>query len=122
MPYAPPVMCKCGYVKQPNERCPRCKPLSDIEYNKTKRDKVTYDEVYNSSRWKKLRELVKQRDKGLCQPCFKQNRVEIGVIVDHIVEIKDGGAKWDIDNLELLCRSCHNIKTAKEKEKRKDTK
>jgi 5-methylcytosine-specific restriction protein A len=39
--------------------------------------------------------------------------------VDHIVERSDDDSKrlnWD--NLQSLCHSCHNIKTAEEKRKR----
>ena len=119
MAYSAPTICKCGYIKQNGESCPRCKPKADKEYNRTRRNKEVYDDVYNTTRWRELRELVIKRDKGLCQHCFKDNRVEKGIIVDHIVEISDGGSKWDMNNLELLCRSCSNIKTADEKQKRK---
>lgn len=119
MPHAPNTLCPCGYVKKNGESCPRCKPKRDSEYNKTKRNTKVYDEVYNTSRWKELRELVIKRDKGLCQHCFKKNRIEKGIIIDHIIEISDGGDKWSLDNLELICRACSNIKTSIEREKRK---
>lgn len=40
------------------------------------------------------------------------------VIVDHVVELKDGGAELSPDNSMSLCRSCHNKKTAREKKRR----
>jgi 5-methylcytosine-specific restriction protein A len=35
-------------------------------------------------------------------------------VVDHVVPIKDGGARLDWANLESLCVPCHNRKTATE--------
>ncbi len=35
-----------------------------------------------------------------------------GLIGDHIVERKDGGADFDPLNVRLLCAACHNRKTA----------
>jgi 5-methylcytosine-specific restriction protein A len=40
-------------------------------------------------------------------------------IIDHIKPILDGGDEWDRDNLQGLCESCHNRKTAIETNKRK---
>ena len=121
MPTKAPSICnRCHYVVvYPETKCPRCSKASNKEYNKTKRNTKVYDEIYNTTRWKELRELVIKRDKGLCQNCFKQNRIEKGVIIDRIKEIADGGDKWSIDNLELMCRAFHNIKTSEEREKRK---
>ena len=31
--------------------------------------------------------------------------------VDHIVEIQDGGAEFDLENLRTLCHDCHATKT-----------
>ncbi|WP_407026450.1 HNH endonuclease [Agrobacterium rosae] len=44
-----------------------------------------------------------------CQRCRASGRI----IGDHIHERKDGGADLDPSNIELLCRPCHNTKTAK---------
>jgi 5-methylcytosine-specific restriction endonuclease McrA len=38
--------------------------------------------------------------------------------VDHIIELKDGGAPLSEDNAMSLCARCHNQKTADEKRKR----
>ena len=34
--------------------------------------------------------------------------------VDHIAPLKAGGAPYDLDNLQALCRRCHIQKTAVE--------
>ena len=38
-----------------------------------------------------------------CAICRRESAVE----VDHIVQLKDGGARFDERNLRSLCQSCH---------------
>jgi len=45
-------------------------------------------------------------------------RPERRMFVDHIVELKDGGAALDRSNLWLLCGGCHSLKTAAERTRR----
>lgn len=74
--------------------------------------------IYKSQRWVKLRaEVIRQQP--LCQHCLAYNIITPGKIVDHIVEIEDGGEVWDINNLQHLCSTCHNQKTAREAVKRR---
>ena len=124
MPTSAPSICsKCHYVIVfPETSCPRCKQKRDAEYNKTKRNTKVYDEVYNTTRWKELRELVLKRDKGLCLMCKSQNRIEKATVIDHIEELSDGGSPFDLSNLQSLCAYCHNVKTSKERERRKEIK
>jgi 5-methylcytosine-specific restriction protein A len=42
--------------------------------------------------------------------CLKEGRASMAEIADHIKPIKEGGARLDINNLQSLCRSCHNKK------------
>lgn len=51
--------------------------------------------------------------------CAEFNIVTPATVVDHIIEISDGGKADDINNLQSLCRACHNRKTAKEAVKRR---
>jgi len=39
-------------------------------------------------------------------------------MVDHVVELKDGGAPTAEDNAQALCFKCHAIKTANMKKNR----
>jgi 5-methylcytosine-specific restriction protein A len=50
----------------------------------------------------------------LCKHCREAGRVSLGVELDHIRSIEDGGADDD-SNLQLLCEACHAIKTAKDR-------
>lgn len=64
-------------------------------------------------KWQKLREAVKQRDKGLCQFCLKKGIVKAGNHCDHITSKSQGGTD-SITNLQMLCHQCHAHKTATE--------
>lgn len=66
---------------------------------------------YQSSRWKRLAERIRVRDLYSCQVCGNQ-----GSIVDHIVMRRaDESRAMDASNLWVLCRICHNKKSALEK-------
>ncbi|WP_299312384.1 HNH endonuclease signature motif containing protein [uncultured Halomonas sp.] len=63
--------------------------------------------------WRRRRDRVLQRDKGLCQPCLQQGRVTPATEVDHILNIARGGSESD-DNLQAICAACHREKTQRE--------
>ena len=65
----------------------------------------------------KLREQL-LRSEPLCRHCKAKGRVTPATIADHIVSIANGGAIHDIDNLQPLCRTCHDRKTLAEQGKR----
>jgi 5-methylcytosine-specific restriction endonuclease McrA len=51
----------------------------------------------------------------LCVICLKDKRITPARVVDHIKPHKgDGSLFFDLDNLQSLCKSCHDRKTAKE--------
>ena len=51
--------------------------------------------------------------------CQERGEVVQAVIVDHIVEIKDGGDLLSEDNCQGLCAACHNRKHGWAKRERK---
>lgn len=65
------------------------------------------------SQWDKLRKLVLEFDKYLCQPCKRAGRVTPATEVDHI-KPKSLGGEDDADNLESICTDCHKDKTQRE--------
>ena len=100
--------------------CTEWIPKNDKYCHKHKQPaRKTYknDKFYNSSAWRKLQRyhMAKQ---PYCVECMKQGIVRRGEIVDHIKEINDGGEKLADSNLQTLCRTCHNRKTALERRKR----
>ena len=64
----------------------------------------------NRRRWERVRRAVLDRDRWRCQKCGRAGRLEI----DHVVPLDAGGAVYDMDNLQALCRGCHIDKTAGE--------
>lgn len=76
--------------------------------------------------WTKLRKLVIERDKGLCQPCLKKGRVTRFQAVDHIVsKARAKQLGWSMErtesmeNCQAICDSCHIAKTEEEQGKTK---
>lgn len=63
--------------------------------------------------WRKRRERIMQRDRGLCQPCIRKGIITSAYAVDHIVPKAAGGTDDDT-NLEAICRCCHKQKTQQE--------
>lgn len=79
-----------------------------------------HDRGYGSD-WDIIRARIIKRDKGLCQACLARGRVTIGREVDHKMPKaeakKKGWTKEQMDadgNLWLLCKPCHDHKTAQE--------
>ena len=64
-------------------------------------------EFYSSTQWRRMRERYR-RLHPLCEECQRQGIVTAAELVHHKVEIADGGAPLDSDNLESLCWSCHS--------------
>lgn len=69
------------------------------------------DRFYQSAEWAEAR---KRQPNKWCAICGATKRL----ILDHKVERKDGGADLDPSNLEWLCLSHHNTKTAEAKARR----
>lgn len=89
------------------QRCPKCKTIRDKNYDKKERNQER-KKFYNSSEWKKVRLLVLSNN-PFCVECG-----HAADTVDHKVAIKNGGAKLDLNNLQSMCKSCHNIKEIEE--------
>lgn len=73
----------------------------------------TNTDFYNSWPWRKKAKAFKISN-PLCVECLKKDLVVPVKVVDHIVAINAGGAKLDNNNLQSLCESCHNRKSAGE--------
>lgn len=55
----------------------------------------------------------------LCEQCERDGKSTPAELVDHIVELIDGGDSMAEDNLQALCRKCHAKKTRREEQKRR---
>lgn len=85
------------------------------EVFKAQKQSVTEDykernRFYQRKEWKAARALHLQLE-PLCRSCRKSGRLVAATVVDHIIAIDDGGAKLDQENLQSLCKPCHNRKT-----------
>jgi 5-methylcytosine-specific restriction protein A len=71
--------------------------------------------LYDTPAWRTLvRQLIAQRGRRCEDPAHDPSRSRSGQIYgDHIIEILDGGAPLDPDNVMLRCPSCHTLKTAR---------
>lgn len=78
------------------------------EYNRNRRNKK--HAFYYTQAWKDARAAYREKH-PVCEMCGRAP----SVIVDHIVELNDGGDPFDERNFQALCIACHNKKTAKEK-------
>ena len=57
----------------------------------------------------KVQKLGKVRDNYTCQICGKHMPDEVGLHIDHIISIKNGG-KSTPSNLRVLCSKCNGKK------------
>ncbi len=64
--------------------------------------------------WERKREQALQRDGRICQTHKRAGMYRMGTHVDHIVPKEQGGSD-DLDNLQTLCKACHEHKTATER-------
>jgi 5-methylcytosine-specific restriction protein A len=64
--------------------------------------------------WEQIKKRIIIRDKGLCQPCLKNGRPTPYTSVDHIKPKAQRGTD-DEDNLQCICKPCHEHKTATER-------
>ena len=113
MPQAAPSPCTspgCGaLVRDGSGRCaqhPRDGSFADGKRGTRHERGYDYE-------WVKATQRVRRRDKGLCQSCKRAGRVRLGVAVDHIVGKAAGGTNDD-ENLETICKACHDLKTGSE--------
>ncbi len=74
------------------------------------RARKTTRKAYGSARWKRVRQAYKSRH-PLCEVCGSRGATRAAQVVDHVLEISDGGAMHDAANLLSLCHRCHGSKT-----------
>lgn len=74
--------------------------------DRTHDEKNIYKTVYNTGRWRAIRNMVRQSN-PICAICKTQPTHTI----DHIKPIRQGGDAWAIENLQGLCKACNASKT-----------
>lgn len=91
--------------------------MPTIKLPKTRRqptiNKATYQGVYNTPRWKKLR-AAKIKANPVCERCAERGVTRVADEVHHIVPFDvDMELAYDYDNLVSLCIDCHKEAHAK---------
>jgi 5-methylcytosine-specific restriction protein A len=76
------------------------------------------------SDWERVQKRAMDRDNYICVLCKQRNPelVTIAVLVDHIIPVDKANPladpnRLDMKNLQSLCESCHQRKTAREQGK-----
>ena len=96
--------------------CTKHKGYGDKQYNEEIRyntDNKQYADFYNSKQWRTLRQSFISAF-PLCKRCLEAGHVTQAQIIHHKVEVRhDWNKRLDWDNLESICRSCHNQLHAK---------
>lgn len=60
--------------------------------------------VYHRRAWQRVRLAALRRDEHRCQRCGRLSGI---LEVHHLKPVRNGGAPYDLANLETLCRECH---------------
>lgn len=96
--------------------CPAHAKANHRDYNKERRaDPVRRkaDAFYSTKPWRSARLAQLQRE-PLCVECKRAGIITGANVVDHIRPISQGGAKFDPDNLQSMCKPCHDRKSVQE--------
>lgn len=97
----------------------RLKEKRRREYNaRYNAERPTLHRAYRSKAWVQLRRSYRAAH-PLCEECLKHGVMRPMAVVDHITELKDGGALLDVNNLQSLCMACHNRKTEAQRKLRR---
>lgn len=119
MPTRPPSRCsdpRCGELATNRGRCPDHQriPWADRD------DKASRYGI-SSGRWRTLKRRVARRDISSCYRCgtteaeLQRDDPDADPLeLDHITPIAEGGAVEDMDNLGLICTTCHEAKSKAE--------
>lgn len=91
-------------------------PIKSARYgeNAKGRNVSKKNTLYASYKWIKASKLFKI-DNPLCSNCQLVDITQFSKVTDHIIPIRVGGAIWDQDNWQPLCRKCDTKKRLMQK-------
>ena len=97
-----------------------CQIIDNVEFipNLKKRSKKAYkqrkkDAFFGSPEWKQLRYIALKNANGCCQCCGAKSSMTLQLHVDHIKpRSRYPELALDINNLQVLCQSCNEGKSA----------
>lgn len=89
-------------------------PLMRAAYGNRDRTQV-HRAWYKTAKWQALRWSVLVRDQFTCAMCKRLCAGKGEAVADHIIPHRgDEAMFWDADNLQCLCKSCHDGVKAKQ--------
>ena len=111
-PYKPRPGCKYPLCSNKAEKgSSYCKIHKKI----VEKQRLTPAERGYDYKWQKFRKEYLKKN-PFCVECLNEGRITPALVVDHIEPHRGDQDKfWDSNNLQSLCESCHNRKTAKGK-------
>jgi 5-methylcytosine-specific restriction protein A len=121
MPKSAPTPCRypgCAAVLAIPGYCAVHQARVHRDYGRARRVFDSEVGFYQSARWRSVRAAF-LRGQPMCVACEAAGSLVPARVVDHVVPIKDGGARFEASNLQGLCVSCHNRKTARESARRR---
>ena len=65
--------------------------------------------IYNTAKWRRVREVVLLRDSYTCQIHLPNICGLRATMVDHIIPIAEGGEPFDELNLRVACGPCKGL-------------
>jgi len=87
--------------------------ISENKGNHQGRIRTHDDNFYHTQQWRNTRKRFLAMY-PLCKQCEKSGIITPAKVLDHITPVKQGGAKFDFNNLQSLCDKCHASKSGKE--------
>jgi 5-methylcytosine-specific restriction endonuclease McrA len=108
----------CPEIVPPGQsRCTQHRRTQDRAWEqRTHRETQPHREVYKNFQWLKLKAQVRLEE-PFCRVSTCANPT---TDIDHIIAVQDGGAPFDRNNLQGLCKQHHSEKTAHEVNNRRN--
>ncbi len=85
---------------------PERKPFKNLNEEKNRK-------VYNTRKWRSFSIDYKERN-PICVKCEQEGIITASKVTDHIQRVNAGGDHYNENNLQALCKRCHNSKSGKE--------
>lgn len=82
--------------------------LPSVQYHITMKTPKKIKKFYQSARWKKARWQKLHQANGLCEKCGKAGWEVHHIVPLTLANIDKPEIALGLDNLQLLCTSCHN--------------
>ncbi len=97
----------CGVaIKARQKYCVDHLPLHRNDYKR----RIPQTGIYSSTQWRVFRRMYLRRH----PMCIEYGCGKMATIIDHIKPVNQGGSLYEEDNLQPMCKQCHDKKTATE--------